>query len=65
MGSTKKGWKAVRETVGDMPNPTSSCMQKALAFHSVMVSGMTREMSAFPAELRDKRARDEREENRL
>lgn len=38
--STKNGWNAVSETGEEMPNPASSCKQKALAFHSVMVSGM-------------------------
>lgn len=38
--STKNGWNAVSETGEVMPKPASSCTQKALAFHSVMVSGM-------------------------
>lgn len=49
--STKKGWKAVRVAGADIPNPTNSSTQKALAFHSVMVSGMVYEMLAFPVEL--------------
>lgn len=38
--STKNGWNAVSETGEEMPKPTSFCKQKALAFHSVIVSGM-------------------------
>jgi len=51
VSSTKKGWKALRDTVGDRPNPVSGDMQNALAFHSVMVSGMVTSSSAFPSEL--------------
>lgn len=49
--STKKGWKAVRVAGTDIPNPTNCSTQKALAFQSVMVSGMVYEILAFPVEL--------------
>lgn len=51
VSSTKKGWKALRDTVGDRPKPVSAEVQNALAFHSVMVSGMVTSRSAFPSEL--------------
>lgn len=49
--SRKKGWKAVRDTVGDRPKPLCSEVQNALAFHSVMVSGMVSVNTALPWEL--------------
>lgn len=49
--STKKGWKALRVAGADIPKPDKSSTQNALAFHSVMVSGMVYEMLAFPVEL--------------
>lgn len=62
VSSTKKGWKALRDTVGDRPKPVSAEVQNALAFHSVMVSGMVTSRSAFPSELArdgEKRQRDD------
>lgn len=58
MSSTKKGWKTLRDTVGDRPKPVSDEVQNVLAFHSVMVSGMVTSSSAFPSEL----ARDREKE---
>lgn len=39
MSSRKKGWKTVREMVGERPRPVAPDKQNALAFHSVMESG--------------------------
>ena len=51
MRSTKKGWKARREAVGERPSPVSLDRQRAPAFHSVMVSGTITPTSATPEEL--------------
>lgn len=48
MSSRKKGWKAVREMVGESPSPAVPDKQRALAFHSVMVSGTLIANSCLP-----------------
>lgn len=51
MSSRKKGWKTVREMVGERPRPTSPDKQNALAFHSVMESGTFTASSLTPDRL--------------
>lgn len=48
--STKKGWKTLREAIGEKPKPVSAT-QKVLAFHSVMVSGTSAWRDACPSSL--------------
>lgn len=49
--STKNGWKTLREVRGEKPNPVSAT-QKALAFHSVMVSGTAAWRDSCPSPLK-------------
>lgn len=67
MSSRKNGWKVSTETVGDRPRPVVPDKQNALAFHSVMVSGIFTTNSWLPDKLvwreKDRRKQSETKPN--